>query len=96
MHSLAGPNSSNYKNPAYDELYEKARIMQPGPQRDALYRQMQTIIVDDVPWIFEFYPVAYTLFYDWVENYNDMEYGHGARKYFRLNVKLRQERLTAY
>lgn len=89
-----GPNSANYKNPAYDALYEKARVMQPGPERDKLYHEMQEIIAEDTPWMLTFYPVAYTLYYDWVENFGDNEYAHGVRKYYKLNEALRAERLS--
>lgn len=42
-----GSNSSNYNNPAYDRLYEKTSVMQPSPERTALYRQMNRMIIDD-------------------------------------------------
>src|SRR5206468_3827959 len=47
-----GPNESNYSNPRYDELYEKARVMDDSPERTALYRQMEQMVVADCPWIF--------------------------------------------
>jgi len=42
-----GSNSANYRNPAYDALYRQASGMRPSPQRTALYRQMNAMIVDD-------------------------------------------------
>lgn len=42
-----GSNDANYKNPGYDALYERAAVMQPGPERTALYQQMNRMIVDD-------------------------------------------------
>ncbi len=42
-----GSNLSNYRNPAYDALYEKAAVMPPSPERTAIYRRMNQMIVDD-------------------------------------------------
>lgn len=88
-----GPNSANYSNPAFDALYETARVMQPGPERNELYRRMQQIVMEDTPWLMTFYPVQYMLYYDWVSNLNTTEYAHGNRKFYRLDEGLRQARL---
>ena len=42
-----GSNSSNHKNPKYDELFEKASVMPPSPERTKIYRQLNRIIIDD-------------------------------------------------
>jgi oligopeptide transport system substrate-binding protein len=85
-----GPNSANYSNPAYDALYEKASVMNPGPERDELYRQMQQITMEDCPWLLNYYSISYTLYYDWVENFGSSEYMHGARKHYKLNSEKRR------
>ena len=88
-----GPNAANYSNPEFDALYERARVMPAGPERDALYRKMVAIVNEDVPWLLNFYSVSYTLYYDWVENLDANDYAHGTRKYLDLNEPLRRERL---
>ena len=85
-----GPNSANYASPAYDALYERAMVMNPGPERDALYREMQRLVMDETPWLLTFFPVTYTLHYEWVQNLVPNEYAHGARKHLRLDVARRQ------
>ena len=42
-----GSNSSNYNNPEYNGLYEKSSVMQPSPERTAIYRKMNQMLVDD-------------------------------------------------
>jgi oligopeptide transport system substrate-binding protein len=42
-----GSNISNYKNPEYDKLYEQSAVMQPGPERTALFHQMNQMVIDD-------------------------------------------------
>ena len=42
-----GSNDANYSNPEYDALYERASVMLPSPERTAIYRQMNQILIDD-------------------------------------------------
>ncbi len=44
-----GSNNFNYKNPAYDALYDRAKSMPPSPERTQLYIQMRDILIEDVP-----------------------------------------------
>lgn len=46
-HATPGSNYFNYRNPEFDELFRRTRVMQPGPERTALYRRMNRIIIDD-------------------------------------------------
>src|SRR5947207_4467812 len=56
---VGGVNSCAYVNPKYDELYEKASVMEPGPQRMKLYREMIGIINEDCYWIHAYCPLRY-------------------------------------
>jgi oligopeptide transport system substrate-binding protein len=42
-----GANSANYMNPEYDKIFEQASTMQPGPERTALFKKLNQIIIDD-------------------------------------------------
>ncbi|GIW73837.1 MAG: heme-binding protein [Phycisphaerales bacterium] len=46
-----GSNHANYSRPEYDALYERARLMEPGPERTALYEQMRDMLISDVPFV---------------------------------------------
>jgi ABC-type transport system substrate-binding protein len=69
-----GPNSSNYRNPAFDALYDKALGLPAGPERTALWRQMERIVVDDVACLFQYRRVQWTLVQPWLTGYrfNDL------------------------
>ncbi|MGV6846771.1 MAG: ABC transporter substrate-binding protein, partial [Marinibacterium sp.] len=47
-----GFNSGYYSNPKVDELLEAARVSTDQGERARLYKQMQTIVHDDAPWVF--------------------------------------------
>ena len=42
-----GSNDANYNNPVYDELYRQAAVMQSSPERTAIYRRMNEMVIDD-------------------------------------------------
>jgi ABC-type transport system substrate-binding protein len=42
-----GSNDANYRNPEYDRLYEQASVMLPSPERTAIYRRMNRLLIDD-------------------------------------------------
>jgi ABC-type transport system substrate-binding protein len=89
-----GINSTGYVSEQFDRLYEQAMVMNPSPQRDALYRQMDEIVMEDCPWITEFYPVAFSLSYDWLKNIGEMDYGNGMRQYLSLDEAARTKALA--
>ncbi|OWU85157.1 peptide ABC transporter substrate-binding protein [Oceanicola sp. 22II-s10i] len=47
-----GFNSGYYSNPEVDTLLEEARVATDQDKRAELYKQMQTIVQDDAPWVF--------------------------------------------
>jgi ABC-type transport system substrate-binding protein len=87
-----GPNGTNYQNPEFDRLYERAQAMQPGPERTALYRLMQEIVVDDCVWIFKYRRLNFNLIQPWLHGYryNDLSY-----KYYKYCRVEPQERARA-
>lgn len=46
-----GSNHGNYNRPEFDELYEVARLMEPGPERTAMYEKMRDMVIADVPYV---------------------------------------------
>jgi ABC-type transport system substrate-binding protein len=86
-----GPNAANYDNPEYDALYDKARFMPNGPQRNALFAQMVALLKRDVPMIFTFTPIAVGLNQRWVKNFKRHMMMDTPFKYFDLDTKAQYE-----
>ncbi|MCW5776839.1 MAG: hypothetical protein KIS87_10405 [Phycisphaeraceae bacterium] len=63
-----GSNHWNYKNPAFDALYEQAVVLGPGPERTALYERMRDIVIDDCPMIGSLARTRYYLTQPWMKN----------------------------
>ncbi len=91
-----GPNSSNYDNPEYDALYEKAMALPKLQDRLPLYHRLEDIVIEDCPWIFTIYPVIYALYYDWLHNYKPNFFASGNIKYQRIDTSLREKMLEEW
>jgi ABC-type transport system substrate-binding protein len=63
-----GPNTANYSNPRYDELFVRMKAMTDTPERMHLIEQMREILQQDRPWIENYYPERYALYHSWVRN----------------------------
>ncbi len=71
---LYGPNRgrANYARfqlPAYDQRYEQARKLPPGPERQRLYDEMAQLIHAYAPWVLRMHPVSIDLVQPWIKNY---------------------------
>ncbi len=84
-----GPNDSNYNNPEFDKLYEKALTLPDGPERTALYQKMVALVVEDTPWVFGVHRLLFGLTHRWMKNYKPHEF-HGMSKYYAIDTALRK------
>ncbi|OCL27555.1 peptide ABC transporter substrate-binding protein [Orenia metallireducens] len=68
----AGPggNGAFYKNPEVDRMLDKARSMESGKDRIALYQKIEKQIVEDAPWIPIYYYTTIALVKPFVNNYH--------------------------
>jgi oligopeptide transport system substrate-binding protein len=64
-----GPNSGAFSNAAYDRGYEAARAMVDGPQRHAIFKQLNAILRDEVPLIPVYESMRTDSVQNWVGNY---------------------------
>lgn len=42
-----GSNDANWHDPEYDRLYDLSSVMQPSPERTAIYHRMNQMVIDD-------------------------------------------------
>ena len=60
--------------------------MADSPERTALYRKAEQIIVQDCPAIFLMHGVAFVLNHDWLLNSKPHAFGYGLSKYRRIDT----------
>lgn len=82
-----GPNRVNYVNPAFDALYEAARMTTDGVERERLVREMQQIVRDDCPWIFLHHRLDFSLTQPWLHGFSMHDFPYGTETHYRLGTK---------
>lgn len=87
-----GENSSNYRNPEFDRLFEEMRNMDNGERRYRIIQQLQDIVRRDAPWVFGFHPKNFALYHSWYKNLKPNLMANNQLKYTRLDTALRDEK----
>ena len=88
----AGINSSNYKNPAFDALFEKMKTMKNSPKRLKIIAQMLKISREDAPWVWGIHPKSLALSHAWYKNVIPNAMANNTLKYKRIDAKMRAKK----
>jgi ABC-type transport system substrate-binding protein len=89
-----GPNGTNYKNPAYDALYERMAVMMPGPERDEVIVQMLAILNEDAPMNYNDHRVQYSYARSWLRNFKFNDINPWLFKYYRIDAEEKARRFA--
>ena len=87
-----GENSANYSNPEYDRLFDQMKVMDNGPERQAIIDRMYEILRHDSPWVWGYHPKEYSLNHAWLYNVKPNQMARNKMKYYRIDVALREKR----
>ncbi len=90
-----GPNTAAFVDAEYDRLYERIRTQKPGPDRMQAFQRMNQILQEDIPVIFFFHSMTYTMYRSWVLNFKQTEFLYGQGRYLDLDPSLRKKHLKA-
>ncbi|MCA3129972.1 MAG: ABC transporter substrate-binding protein [Betaproteobacteria bacterium] len=91
-----GENAANWKNPAFDRLFERMKAMDNGPERQALIDEMADIARRDAPWLWGLHPKEYGLAHGWVGNRKPNQIANNLLKYQRIHVAKRELQRAAW
>ncbi len=86
-----GENAANYQNPEFDQLFERMKNMEDGPARQAVIDRMTEILRHDAPWSFGFYPKAFSLHHQWLDNVKPNLMANNTLKYRQLDPAVREQ-----
>ena len=89
---LQGENAANYSNPEFDLLFDKMKIMENSPGREALIDRMVAILREDAPWLFGYHPKGYSLLHAWIANVKPNQMARNDVKYKKIDAALREAR----
>lgn len=79
-----GPNRANYRNEEFDRLYRELIALSDSPQREALCRSAQAVVLEDCPWILMAHPMAFSVRHTRLRNHWRHDFAWGVEKYWRI------------
>jgi ABC-type transport system substrate-binding protein len=88
--NIGQTNYSRFKLPEYDRLYEKARGMPPGPERDAVMQQMGELVNAYAPWNLSVFRYENVLVHPWVVGYKYNGYSQHPWQYYDIDLERRR------
>jgi oligopeptide transport system substrate-binding protein len=86
-----GMNGSYYQNPAYDKIFEKARVMQDSPARTELYKQLGRMVAEDCPVVMGLHRIAVGLRHPWIKNAKFDEFAFNRAKYLKVDLEAKKK-----
>jgi ABC-type transport system substrate-binding protein len=87
-----GKNIDRYKNPEFDALFEKMATMEDSPERLALTKKMNDILIEDTPIILEFNKGGYYVEQPWAPVTHKNMLLEGGYKYLPVDVEMRAQK----
>jgi ABC-type transport system substrate-binding protein len=84
-----GPNTANFSDPRFDELFLAMKSRENDAERLRLIRRMRKILEVERPWIELFYPEDYALFHGWLKGVKPAGISNPTAKYRDLDPALR-------
>lgn len=84
-------NNSFFDNGRFNALFEKMNLMDPGPARAKLVKEMDDIVQEEVPWAFGFYLDSYVLVNPWVKNFRASFFTRDGYKYYGVDLDLKKK-----
>lgn len=91
-----GENTANYANPEYDALFQKLKLLDDGPEKQAVIDRMVTIAQADAPWSFGYFPFASAAVQQWVHNSKPATLIRDHGRYLRLDAPARVAAIAAW
>ena len=91
--SAPGPNGSNYNNPEFNELFDKATKMLPSPEREALYQNLAQMSAEEAAYLYGVHRTSFVVKQSWLKNYKFSTFNHGHEKYYNIDLKKKAQML---
>jgi hypothetical protein len=91
-----GENTSNYADAEYDKLFAQMKLLDDGPEKQAVIDRMTQVVQDDAPWSFGYFPYSSAAAQTWVHNFKPAVLIRDHGRYLRLDVAERVKRLEQW
>jgi ABC-type transport system substrate-binding protein len=92
----AGKNASRYKNPEFDQLFEKMATMEDCAEREEIALRLNLILSEDVPAILLMHKSLFALTHEWAPRIQSNPMLEGGLKYAVLKDDIRLKNRAAW
>jgi ABC-type transport system substrate-binding protein len=91
-----GENTANYAAPEFDKLFAQMKLLDDGPQKQALIDKMVSVAQQDAPWSFGYFPYSSSAAQVWVKNLKPAVMIRDQGRYLRIDSAERVKRLSSW
>jgi ABC-type transport system substrate-binding protein len=91
-----GENAANFANDEFDRLFVVMKDLPNGDERQRVIDRMVAILREESPWLFGFYPKAYSLHHAWYGNARPHLMANNTLKYKKVDGGMRTEAQQAW
>jgi ABC-type transport system substrate-binding protein len=91
-----GENAANFQHDEFDRLFVIMKDLPNGPERQRVIDRMVEILREESPWLFGFYPKAYSLHHAWYGNAKPHLMANNTLKYKFVDGAMRAEAQQAW
>ncbi len=64
-----GPNKTGFSNSRFDKLYKKLLITRDDTEKLTILKEMEDIVIEEVPWIMTNYSIHYLIRHEYLKNF---------------------------
>src|SRR5690606_2697976 len=91
-----GENAANYQNDEFDELFDRMKYLDDGPEKNEVIWRMTEIVQRDAPWMFGYYPASGGAYQQWVGNAKPSQMVRNTLQYLKLDAALRTRKIDEW
>lgn len=88
-----GANGTNFDDAKFNQMLEKSSVLQDSPERTKLYKELYRYVGDQMPMVFGFHRVSFSLAHGWMKNVKTHEFSSGMTKYYDIDLDKKFELL---
>lgn len=94
--AMAGENAANYSNPEFDKMFEQMKLLDDGPEKEALIGKMVALVQHDAPWMFGYFPMSGGAYQQWVGNAKPTQMVRNTLQYMKIDPALRAKKVNEW
>lgn len=84
---VPGPNVTYYNNPDFEKFFKELKFLPEGKRKWDLMKRMEKTVLDDLPWIMQYYARNYVLYHGNLRNFRHSDLIYNNMKYLKLGKR---------